>query len=62
MDGLTFVITGVLESNEREEAMCYEVIILSEYNLSWVHPGAFVQLTDDINTCFLIPTFRDTFF
>ena len=27
-----------------------------------VHPSAFVQLTDDINTCFLIPTFRDTFF
>ena len=42
--------------------MCYAVIILSEYNLSWVHPGAFVQLTDDINTFFLIPTFRDTFF
>ena len=38
------------------------VIIISEYNLSCVHPGAFVQLTDDINTCFLIPTFRDTFF
>ena len=42
--------------------MYYVVIILSEYNLSCVHPGAFVQLTDDINTCFLIPTFRDTFF
>ena len=42
--------------------MYYAVIILSEYNLSWVHPDAFVQLTDDINTCFLIPTFRDTFF
>ena len=41
--------------------MYYAVIILSEYNLSWVHPGAFVQLTDDINTCFLIPTFRDTY-
>ena len=38
------------------------VIIISEYNLSCVHPGAFLQLTDDINTCFLIPTFRYTFF
>ena len=38
------------------------VIIISEYNHSCVHTGAFVQLTDDINTCFLIPTFRDKFF
>ena len=42
--------------------MYWAVIIISEYNHSCVHPGAFVQLTDDINTCFLIPTFRDTFF